>query len=120
MKPSRITLEQWRAFVAVVEAGGYAQAAEALAKSQSTVTYAVQRITGLLDVRLFEMQGRRSVLTPAGQVLYRRGRALLAESDRLERVADALAHGQESALRLAVEIIFPTWMLLEAMREFGR
>ena len=34
----RISLEQWRALQAVVEAGGYAQAAEALHKSQSTLT----------------------------------------------------------------------------------
>lgn len=119
MKPPRITLEQWRALVAVVDAGGYAQAAELLNKSQSTVTYAVKRIATLLDVQLFRMKGRRSVLTPAGEVLYRRGRALLAESGRLERVAEALARGQESELRLAVEIIFPTWMLLETMRSFG-
>ena len=35
-----VSLEQWRALIAVVEAGGYAQAAEALHKSQSAVTYA--------------------------------------------------------------------------------
>lgn len=119
MSQPRITLEQWRAFVAVVDSGGYAQAAETLDKSQSTVTYAVQRIASQLDVRLFTTQGRRSVLTPAGEVLCRRGRVLLAEAGRLERVAAALARGQESELRLAVEIIFPTWMLLEAMRRFG-
>lgn len=42
------TLEQWRGFVAVVEAGGYAQAAEQLHKSQSTLTYAVQKLERLL------------------------------------------------------------------------
>src|SRR5258706_351036 len=47
----RITLEQWRALQAVVEEGGYAQAAEKLHKSQSTVTYAVQQIQKLLDVQ---------------------------------------------------------------------
>ena len=40
----RVTLDQWRALVAVVDAGGYAQAAEALHKSQSAVTYAVQKL----------------------------------------------------------------------------
>lgn len=119
MKALRITLEQWRTLIAVVDAGGYAQAAEALDKSQSTVTYAVQRISTLLDVRLFETRGRRAVLTPDGEVLVRRGRALIEQSERLERVAASLARGQESRLRLAAEIIFPTWMLLEAMHELG-
>jgi len=119
MKAPRISLEQWRTLVSVVDNGSYVEAAEALSKSQSTVTYAIQRITAMLDVRLFEHRGRRAVLTPAGEVLYRRGKALLAESERLESVAAALAHGQESELRLAVEIIFPTWLLLETIDAFG-
>jgi DNA-binding transcriptional LysR family regulator len=65
------------------------------------------------------MEGRRSVPTAAGEVLVRRGRALLAQAERLERVAGALAAGCESRLRLAAEIVFPTWLLLEAMQAFG-
>lgn len=76
-------------------------------------------MANLLDIQLFRMPGRRSVLTPAGEVLCRRARVLLAEAGRLEGVAGALARGQESELRLAVEIIFPTWRLLEAMHRFG-
>ena len=48
-----ITLEQWRSLIAVVDASGYAQAAEALHKSQSAVTYAVQKIESLLGVKAF-------------------------------------------------------------------
>ena len=68
----RITLEQWRALQAVVEAGGYAQAAEVLHKTQSTLTYAVQKIERLLDLKVFEIRGRKAGLTEPGQVLYRR------------------------------------------------
>lgn len=117
MQP-RITLEQWRALVAVVEAGGFAAAAERLGKSQSTVTYAIKRITTLTGLDLFR-PGRRAEPSPAGQVLYRRGRSLLAEAERLERVAQALAAGEESVLRLAVEVVFPTWLLLDTLRAFG-
>lgn len=116
---ARIALEQWRALVAVVDAGGYAQAAEALHKSQSSVSYAVQRIEELLDVAVFRKEGRRSVLTAAGQVLYRRARLLLDEAGRVERVAHGLAQGAPSELRLAIEIIFPTWLLLQCMQRFG-
>jgi DNA-binding transcriptional LysR family regulator len=71
MKPlnPRVSLEQWRALVAVVDAGGYARAAAALHKSQSAVTYALQEIEQQLDVKLFELHGRKSQLTAAGQVL---------------------------------------------------
>ena len=116
----RVTLEQWRALQAVVEAGGYAQAAEALHKSQSTVTYAVQQIQKLLDVKVFEIQGRKAVLTEGGQVLYRRARTLLEEAALLERGAARMAREWQPEIRLAVEILFPTWLLLECLEEFAR
>ncbi len=116
----RITLEQWRALQAVVEAGGYAQAAEALHKSQSTITYAVQQIQKLLDVKAFEIHGRKAALTEAGQVLYRRARTLLEEAAALERGAAEMAQDWQPEIRLAVEMIFPTWLLLECLAEFAR
>jgi DNA-binding transcriptional LysR family regulator len=109
----RISLEQWRSLLAVVDAGGYAQAAAALHKSQSAVTYAVQRIEELLGIKVFEVIGRKAHLTPTGEVLYRRSKALLEEAGALEGAAGSLAQGWESELRLAVEIIFPTWLLLQ-------
>src|SRR5436190_16909026 len=97
----RITLEQWRALQAVVDAGGYAQAAEALHKSQSTITYAVQKIESLLALKVFEIQGRRAVVTEAGQVLYRRAHTLVEEALALERGAGAMAEGWQPEIRIA-------------------
>jgi len=116
----RISLEQWRALVAVVDAGGYAQAAAALHKSQSTVTYAVQKMESLLGVKVFEIKGRKAMLTPTGELLYRRGRNLLDDALKLERAAVDLAAGWEPELKLAVEILFPTWLLLQCLDQVGR
>lgn len=115
----KITLDQWRTLIAVVEAGGYARAADRLHKSQSTLTYAVQKLERLLGVKVFEMQGRKAFLTAGGQVLYRRGKLLMEEALRLERVAAGLSAGWEPELRLAVDTIFPTWLLLECMACFA-
>lgn len=112
-------MEQWRCLQAVVEAGGYAQAAEALHKSQSAVTYGVQKIETLLGVKAFEIRGRKAWLTASGEVLYRRAKALLEEASALEGAAGTLAAGWEPELRLAVDIIFPTWLLLECFARFG-
>lgn len=119
MKNQSITLEQWRTFIAVVDTGGYAQAAETLHKSQSSVTYAVQKIESLLEVKAFEIQGRKAILTPTGQFLYRRARALLEESGALERAARRLSAGWEAEIRIAAEIIFPTWLLLDCLNRLG-
>ena len=85
-----ISLDQWRALIAVVDAGGYAQAAEVLHKSQSAVTYAVQKIESQLELKAFEIQGRKAILTPTGQMLYRRALALVGEARDLEQAAHML------------------------------
>jgi len=120
MSAPRISLEQWRALVAVVEAGGYAQAAEQIHKTQSTVSYAVQKIEQQLDVKLFEIRGRKAELTPAGQVLYRRAQLLLERAASLERGAASFAAGWEPEVRIAVEILFPTWILLRSLERFAK
>ncbi len=116
----RITLEQWRALLAVVDAGGYAQAAERLHKSQSAVTYAVQKLESLLGVKAFQVVGRKAQLTGTGTVLYRRAKALVEEAGALEAAAGTLAAGWEAELRLAVDIIFPTWLLLQCCARFAQ
>ncbi|HUR40160.1 MAG TPA: LysR family transcriptional regulator [Verrucomicrobiae bacterium] len=119
MSSLKISLEQWKTLVAVVESGGYAQAAEKIHKSQSTLSYAVQKMERLLGVKVFELKGRKAQLTNAGQVLYARGKSLLAEAERLEEAAVSLAAGWEAELRVAVEIVFPTWLLLQCFARFG-
>ena len=115
-----ITLEQWRALVEVVDAGGYAQAAEKLNKSQSAVTYAVQKIETLLDVKAFEIQGRKAILTPTGQMLHRRALAMVNEANDLEQAAHTLSAGWEASITLAVEILFPSNRLLACLDRFGQ
>lgn len=115
-----ITLDQWRTLITVVDTGGYAQAALLLHKSQSSVTYAVQKIEAMLGVKAFEIQGRKAILTPTGQFLYRRARALVDESRALERAAKRLSAGWEAEIRIAADVIFPTWLALDCFGSFGK
>jgi DNA-binding transcriptional LysR family regulator len=115
-----ISLDQWSTLVSVVESGGYAKAGRQLHKSQSTLTYAIQKLEQLLDVKVFEIRGRKAVLTPTGEVLYRRAKALVDEAARVEHAASELAQGWEPEIRLAVEIVFPTWLLLRCLDRFAK
>ena len=115
----KVTLDQWRALLAVVDAGGYAQAAEQLDKSQSAVSYAIQKLEGELQVRVFRLEGRRAVLTEAGEILYRRAQALVEEASRVELSAEGLARGVEAQLYIAVDAIFPVWLLLQCLERFA-
>ena len=115
----RITLEQWEALITVVDAGSYAKAAERLNKTQSTLTYAVQKIESLLDVKAFDIVGRKAVLTPTGQLLYRRARVLLEEATGLETAARRVSAGWEAEIRVAMEHIFPNAVMFECLARFG-
>lgn len=119
MNPLRITLDQWSALAAVVEAGSYAKAAAMLHKSQSSISYSVQQIESLLEVKAFRIAGRKALLTPTGELLYRRARYLLDEAGALEQASNKLSAGWEAQVRLAVEIIFPSWLLLQCLDKLG-
>jgi DNA-binding transcriptional LysR family regulator len=114
-----VTLEQWKALISVVDSGGYEKAAEALDKSQSSITYAVQKLQSQLGVKAFEVKGRKAVLTPTGEFLYRRARALVGEADATERAARKLSAGWEAEIGIAVDMAFPTWLMLQCLERFG-
>ena len=82
---NRTTLEQWRMLQAVVDHGGFAQAAAAIHKSQSTINHAVHKLQDQLGVPVLEVVGRKAQLTEAGALLLRRAelRALASEDPQL-------------------------------------
>jgi len=114
-----VTLDHWRSLVAVVDEGGYAPAAEALGKSQSTVSHSIQRLEQLLGTAVLKIAGRRAVLTAVGQIALRRARLLLDEAHDIERMARTLASGVEAEIHLAVDAIFPNQVLLPALADFA-
>jgi len=120
MASPRITLDQWNVLVSVVESGSYSKAAERIHRSQSTLTYAIKKLEALLGVKVFELRGRKAVLTPTGELLYRRGKTLIEEAGRLEHAAGELAKGWEPQVRVAVDIVFPTWLLLKCFADFAK
>lgn len=115
----KVTLEQWRMFHAVVEHGGYVQAAEALHKSQSAINHAVQKLQTLLGVQVLVVKGRKAELTPEGEVLLRRSALLLEDAAHIEKIAETLSKGEEPIVRVAVEVIFPNEILLPCLNEFS-
>jgi DNA-binding transcriptional LysR family regulator len=108
----RTTLEQWAVLATVVDEGGFAQAARALNRSQSAVSYSVARLQESLELALLKIDGRKSVLTPHGETLLARARSLLKEAGTLELLARSLDQGWESELKLVVDAAFPRARLL--------
>lgn len=117
---THVTLEQWQSLLAVVDQGGYAAAAEALHKSQSSISYAIQKMETTLNLQVFRVEGRKAVLTPAGKTLYRRARVLLKEAQQIEEVAQQFSKGWEPDIRIAMDTLFPEWLMLDVIGAFNR
>ena len=86
MKTPKISLEQWLAFKTVIDTGSYALAAEALNKSQSSVSYAIGRLNDQLPEPVLSLRGRKAELTEAGRVLYRHAEHLIEQAAQTESV----------------------------------
>ncbi len=114
----RISLDQWRSLNAVVETGGYAQAAARLNRSQSSVSYHIARLQDLLGIDVFRIVGRKAQLTEHGEVLYRRSQQLLRDAEQLETLAHTLEQGWESEINLVVDAAFPPDLLMQALKLF--
>lgn len=113
------TLEQWRMLKAVVDHGGFAQAAQAIHKSQSTINHAVHKLQDQLGTQLLEVRGRKAQLTDAGRLLLRRAGQLLEQAEALEGIADTLNQGEEAEIRLAIDELFPHDCLTAALKDFS-
>ncbi|WP_051527818.1 LysR substrate-binding domain-containing protein [Balneatrix alpica] len=115
-----ISLEALRVLDAIERRGSFAAAAEELHKVTSAVSYAVQKLEQDLDMLLFDRQGHRAQLTPAGKVLLEQGRAILEATELMVEQARQVANGWESRLSLAVDCVIPVLPILETLGRFYR
>lgn len=118
MNPLHVSLDQWRMLLAVVDADGFAQAAERLHRSQSSVSYAMKTLQAQLGVEVFRIEGRKARLTTAGEALVRRARRIVAEAVDAEAAARQLAQGWEPEIRLLVDAAFPLPWLITVLERF--
>src|SRR4051794_18869312 len=89
-----------RYFAAVAETGNVTRAAERLHIAQPSLSAAIKQLEAQLGVELLARHGRRVSITPAGELLLRRGRELLEHADA---VADEVRrHGAAAPGRLRI------------------
>ena len=115
----KITLEQWQTLVTVVEAGSYARAAELMNKSQSAISYSMSKMEDRLGLAIFRLEGRRAVLTTAGEALFNQAKTLLEKARYVEGLAGNYQAGSQSTIHLAMEIIFPVRILSKVLQAYA-
>ncbi|MET7357203.1 LysR substrate-binding domain-containing protein [Streptomyces sp. NPDC005562] len=96
------SLAQLRAFAAVAEHLHFRDAASSIGMSQPALSGAVAALEEALGVKLLERTTRKVLLSPAGERLALRVRAVLDEVEALMEEADAVKAPFTGALRLGV------------------
>ena len=112
------TLDQLHAFIAVAETGHFTRAAERLNISQSSLSATIQRLEGLLGVRLFERHTRGCKLSEAGQALLDSARRMAQEWSRMALGARDFQKFGRGRLSVAAPTVQCALLLPPLLREF--
>jgi DNA-binding transcriptional LysR family regulator len=89
-----LPMDLLRSFAAIVESGSMLRATERVFVTQSALSLQMKRLEDIVQVPLFRREGRRLMLTPAGDVLLGFAREILATNDRaLAALAGGALHG---------------------------
>lgn len=118
MNIERLSLDQLRVFVQVVDCGSFLAASRSLSRAQSAVSYAIATLESQLGVALFDRSQYRPKLTEAGTSLVRDARQVLDQVDALQIKASGYAKGQELDITLAVDVFFPMVCLTQLLKDF--
>lgn len=89
-------LPQLAALEAVVRLGSATHAADALCIAQPTLSGHLRKLSEALDVRLFELRGKRMQPTPAALVLLRGAHEVFSAFERCERELAQVRRGAAS------------------------
>lgn len=108
-----LQLTQVRGFVAVVDTGGFQQAARKLDCAQPTVTQLVRKLEAELGVRLIVRNRRGAITTSAGAAFLPHARRLLNAEAR------AIASVSRYSLAIGASGNIGTYLLPTVLRKFG-
>src|ERR1700729_2120448 len=115
----QLDLSCLEALEAVVKYGGFAHASRHLHKVQSAISHQVQKLEKQLGVTLFNRDGYRVHLTPAGEAILTEGRRLLAQAEHVRSVARQFSQEWEPSLQIIVDGILPLDPTLAAMKDLA-
>lgn len=108
-----LQLTQVRAFVAVIDAGGFQEAARRLDCAQPTVTQLVRKLETGLGVQLIVRNRRGAIATPAGKAFLPHARRLLHAEAR------ALASVDQHSLVIGASGNIGTYLMPSVLKKFG-
>ncbi|MFC5473085.1 LysR substrate-binding domain-containing protein [Paraherbaspirillum soli] len=114
----RLSLDALQILDAIDRRGSFSAAGTELHRVPSTISYTVSKLEDDLGVQVFERNGPKVSLTPAGEELLREGRYLLKAAENLEHRVRRVASGWETELSLGLDSLFAPIALADMIKEF--
>lgn len=108
-----------RMFVAVMDTGSFAAAAQRLGTSSGQASKLVARLEQDLGVRLLNRTTRALKATEVGQAYFQRIRGILDDLDTLDDEVKSRAASPRGRLRLTAPLTFGTVQLVPALNDFA-
>ena len=97
-----IELRHLRYFLAVADTLHFGQAAERLGMSQPPLSQQIRQLEDLIGARLFVRSHRRVQLTPAGELLQERARAIVQQVETAVDEVQRAQRGEQGELRIGL------------------
>lgn len=118
MRLTNLDMDALRSFVAGVEAGSFARAADRLGRSTSAVSAQLKKLEEQAGTALMRRSGRGLALTDGGEMLLSYARRLLSLND--DAVSAVRGAALEGWIRLGLQEDFGETMLPQVLGRFAR
>ncbi|HHE6468264.1 TPA: LysR family transcriptional regulator [Providencia rettgeri] len=120
MEKTRTTLDQWITLQVVVDYGGFAQAAEILHRTQSSISYTISKLEQTLGIEIFSLEKRRAVLTKQGEQLLALSREVTNKAISLEEIAKSLNYEKNNKINIIIDSLYQSDEILKKIGDLSR
>lgn len=102
----------------IVKLGSFKAAAQAMYKSQPSLSMAIKKLEEEFDVSLFNRDGYRPVLTEEGRAFYQKAIRAIEQFKELEKLGQELGAGHEPHIRICADAVFPIHKISPILHNF--
>ncbi|MCA0985680.1 LysR family transcriptional regulator [Guptibacillus algicola] len=87
-------------FVSVVECGSLSAAAKKMHANQPNLSVRIQKLEEMLDVKLFDREGKKLILNPVGKKLYEQTKPVLKMVETIQEEMSLYKHPETGHIRI--------------------
>lgn len=113
-------IELYKTFVAVVESGTLLEAAKLLHANQPNLTVRIKKLEEQLEVKLFEREGKKLILTPIGKEMYGYAKTLLNLQHTITSEIRLHRDSSYGSIRIGGVVPFLHYLLPDFLQEFNK